>query len=60
MRIRVTLKVVLYLVLVGAGLCTSLIGFNSALASDWPSWRGPNQDGSSSENRLGLKLVLRR
>ena len=52
MRIRVTLKVVLYLVLVGAGLCTSLIGFNSALASDWPSWRGPNQDGSSSETGL--------
>ena len=52
MRTRATLKVFLYLILVGAGLCTTLIGFNSALASDWPSWRGPNQDGSSSETGL--------
>ena len=52
MRTRVTLKVFLCFILVGAGFCTSLIGFNSALASDWPSWRGPNQDGSSSETGL--------
>ena len=52
MRNRVTLKVFLCFILVGAGLCTSLIDFNNALASDWPSWRGPNQDGSSSETGL--------
>ena len=50
MRTRVTLKVFLYFILMGA--CTSLIGFNNALASDWPSWRGPNQDGSSSQTGL--------
>ena len=52
MRTRVTLKVFLYFILIGACLGTSLIGFNSALASDWPSWRGPNQDGSSSQTGL--------
>ena len=54
MRTRVTLKAVLYLfgILIGIGLCTPLIGFNNALASDWPSWRGPNQDGSSSQTGL--------
>ena len=50
MRTRVTLKAFLYFILVG--ICTSLIGFNNALASDWPSWRGPNQTGSSSETGL--------
>ena len=52
MRTRVTLKVVLYFILVGAGLCTAPIGLNNALASDWPGWRGPNQDGSSSQTGL--------
>ena len=52
MRIQVTSKVFLYFILIGACLGTSLIGFNSALASDWPSWRGPNQDGSSSQTGL--------
>ena len=50
MRTRVTLKAFLYFILIG--VCTSLIGFNDALASNWPSWRGPNQDGSSSETGL--------
>ena len=52
MRTRVTLKVFLYFILVGIGLCTPLIGFNDALASDWPSWRGPYQTGSSSQTGL--------
>ena len=54
MRVRVTLKAVLYLlcVLIGIGLCPSLIGLNDALAADWPSWRGPNQTGSSSQTGL--------
>ena len=52
MRTRITLKVFLYLILIGAGLCTFLIGFDNALASDWPSWRGPNQNGSSSQTGL--------
>ena len=54
MRVRVTLKAVLYLlcVLIGTGLCAPLIGLNDALAADWPSWRGPNQTGSSSQ--IGL------
>ena len=50
MRTRITLKTFLYFILVG--VCTSLIEINNALASDWPSWRGPNQDGSSSETGL--------
>ena len=50
MRARVTLKALFYFIL--AGIYTTLIGFNDALASDWPSWRGPNQDGSSSETGL--------
>ena len=50
MRTRVMLKTLLYCILIG--ICTSLIGFNDALASDWPSWRGPNQDGSSSQTGL--------
>ena len=52
MRTRVTLKAFLCFILVGIGLCTSLIGFNNALASDWPSWRGPDQTGSSLETGL--------
>ena len=52
MRTRVTLKAFLCFILVGVGLCTFLIGFNNALASNWPSWRGPNQDGSSSQTGL--------
>ena len=54
MRVHVTLKAVLYLlcVLIGTGLCPSLIGLNDALAADWPSWRGPNQTGSSSQTGL--------
>ena len=54
MQVRVTLKAVLYLlcVLIGTGLCPSLIGLNDALAADWPSWRGPNQTGSSSQTGL--------
>lgn len=51
MQNRVTLKTILYL-LIGTILCVSLIGFNNALASDWASWRGPNQTGSSSETGL--------
>ncbi len=51
MRNRVTLKAMLYL-LIGTNLCGSLIGFNGAFASDWASWRGPNQTGSSSETGL--------
>ncbi len=51
MRNRVTLKTILYL-LIGANLCVCLIGFNGAFASDWASWRGPNQTGSSSETGL--------
>ena len=50
MRTRVTLKALFYFILVG--ICTTLIGFNDALASDWPSWRGPNQTGSSSQTGL--------
>ena len=43
MRTQVKFKAVLYLlcIFIGAGLCTPLIGLNNALASDWPSWRGP-------------------
>ena len=52
MRTRITLKVFLYLILIGTSLCTFLIGFDNALASDWPSWRGPNQNGSSSQTGL--------
>ena len=52
MRTQIALKVFLYFILIGAGLCTSLIGLDSALASDWPSWRGPNQTGSSSQTGL--------
>ncbi len=54
MRVHVTLKAVLYLlcVLIGTGLRPSLIGLNDALAADWPSWRGPNQTGSSSQTGL--------
>ena len=54
MRVCVTLKAVLYLlcILIGANLCLYLIGLNNALASDWASWRGPNQDGSSSQTGL--------
>ena len=54
MRVRVTLKAVLYLlcVLIGTGLCAPLIGLNDALAADWPTWRGPNQTGSSSQTGL--------
>ena len=54
MRTQVKFKAVLYLlcIFIGAGLCTPLIGLNNALASDWPSWRGPNQDGSSSQTGL--------
>ena len=50
MRARVTLKTLLYCILIG--ICTAPIGFNDALASDWPSWRGPNQTGSSSQTGL--------
>ena len=50
MRTRVTLKTLLYFILVG--ICTALIGFNDTLASDWPSWRGPDQTGSSLETGL--------
>ena len=50
MRTRIRFKVFLYFILMGA--CTSLIGINNALASDWPGWRGPNQDGSSSQTGL--------
>ena len=48
MRTRITVKAVLYL------LCFLMIGvgLNNALASDWPSWRGSNQDGSSSQTDL--------
>ena len=52
MRTRITLKVFLYLILIGTSLCTFLIGLDNALASDWPSWRGPNQNGSSSQTGL--------
>ena len=54
MRTQVKFKAVLYLlcIFIGAGLCTPLIGLNNALASDWPSWRGPNQTGSSSQTGL--------
>ena len=54
MRTQVKSKAVLYLlcIFIGANLCAPLIGFNNVLASDWPSWRGPNQTGSSSQ--IGL------
>ena len=52
MRTRITLKVFLYLILIGTSLCTFLIGLDNALASDWPSWRGPDQNGSSSQTGL--------
>ncbi len=54
MRAWVTLKAVPYLlcILIGAGFCALLIDFNNVLASDWPSWRGPNQNGSSSQTDL--------
>ena len=52
MRAQIALKVFLYFILIGAGLCTSLIGLDNALASDWPNWRGPNQTGSSSQTGL--------
>ena len=52
MRARITLKVFVYFILIGAGVCTYLIGFQNALASDWPSWRGPDQTGSSSQTDL--------
>ncbi len=52
MRTRVTFKAFVCFTLIGAGLCTPLISFNNALASDWPSWRGPNQAGSSSQTGL--------
>ena len=51
MRNRVTLKAMLYF-FIGINLCVSLMDFNDALASDWASWRGPNQTGSSSETGL--------
>lgn len=52
MRTRTTLKVFLYLILMGTCLCASLIGVDNVFASDWSSWRGPNQDGSSSQTGL--------
>ena len=51
MRNWVTLKAMLYF-FIGINLCVSLMDFNDALASDWASWRGPNQTGSSSETGL--------
>ena len=32
--------------------CLIAIGTSAAVASDWPSWRGPNQDGTSAETGL--------
>ena len=52
MRTRVTFNIFLYLILIGTGFYACLIGLDNALASDWPSWRGPNQDGSSSQTGL--------
>ena len=34
-------------------ICSVLIAISmSAMASDWPTWRGPNQDGTSAETGL--------
>ena len=34
------------------GLLASLIFISSAMAENWPNWRGPNFDGSSTEKNL--------
>jgi hypothetical protein len=31
---------------------------NSAIAADWPDWRGPNRDGTSTEKGLPEKWSL--
>jgi outer membrane protein assembly factor BamB len=42
--------------LTAALLLTSLSIQTAALAENWPNWRGPNQDGSSSETGLPVKF----
>ena len=37
-------------------LLASLLLSSAALAENWPSWRGPNQDGSSGETGLPVKF----
>lgn len=44
------MKFPLYSILVATALSSS------ALAANWPGWRGPNQDGSSSEKGLPAKF----
>jgi outer membrane protein assembly factor BamB len=40
-----------------AALLLACLSFSSAaLAENWPSWRGPNQDGSSGETGLPVKF----
>lgn len=38
-----------------AGSLGVLVGATSAVAQDWPNWRGPNHDGISSETNLITK-----
>jgi len=42
--------------LTAAFLLASLSIQSAALAENWPNWRGPNQDGSSSETGLPVKF----
>ena len=42
--------------LTAALLLTSLSIQTAAIAENWPNWRGPNQDGSSSETGLPVKF----
>ena len=35
-----------------------LLAQNSAIAADWPDWRGPNRDGTSTEKGLPEKWSL--
>jgi outer membrane protein assembly factor BamB len=37
---------------VGAALAAALLGVAAASAGDWPSWRGPQRDGTSAETGL--------
>ncbi|HEY1081255.1 MAG TPA: serine/threonine protein kinase, partial [Prosthecobacter sp.] len=37
-------------------LLTTLSLSTAALAENWPNWRGPNQDGSSTETGLPVKF----
>jgi outer membrane protein assembly factor BamB len=38
-----------------APLCAGLLAISTALAEDWPGWRGPRGDGTSTEKQVPVK-----